>query len=283
MNAKTAAALATVLWGFTYVVTTLMLPPHPFLISAVRAMGGAIILLLIARQLPAPGWLGRLVILGTLNTSLFFSLLFISALRLPGGVAAIFQALGPLFIILLGWAILGARPTALKIISVIIGVVGVALVVLKGDAQVDLWGVVAALGSTLSLALGGILMNRWGRPPMSMVSFTGWQLFIAGVELTLLTVLMGDFPAELTSTHVTGFFILALALTAIPFVLWFRAIAHAGAVTIAPFFLLVPITAFTLDAIIKSVVPTPFQLLGIGIVILGLLLSQKKVPSPTAP
>lgn len=282
MNAKTAAALAAVLWGFTYVVTTLMLPPHPFLISAVRAMGGALVLLVLARQLPAAGWLGRLVILGTLNTSLFFSLLFISALRLPGGVAAIFQALGPLFIILLGWAILGARPTALKIISVIIGALGVSLVVLKGDAQVDFLGVLAALGSTLSLALGGVLMNRWGKPPMGMVSFTGWQLFIAGVELSLLTAVMGDFPAELTHTHMMGFFILAVALTAVPFVLWFRAIAHAGAVTIAPFFLLVPITAFALDAIIKSVVPTFFQLVGIAIVILGLLLSQKKTPPPSA-
>lgn len=281
MNPKAAAALATVLWGFTYVVTTLMLPPHPFLISAVRAMGGAIILLLIARQLPAPGWLGRLIILGTLNTCLFFSLLFVSALRLPGGVAAIFQALGPLFVILLGWAILGAKPSVLKILSVVIGVIGVSLVVLKGDAQVDLLGVLAALGSTLSLALGGVLMNRWGKPPMGMINFTGWQLFIAGVELSILTALMGDFPTELTSTHLLGFFILALALTAIPFVLWFRAIAHAGAVTIAPFFLLVPITAFALDAIIKSVVPTPFQLLGIAIVIAGLLLSQKKLPSPT--
>ncbi len=281
MNPKAAAALATVLWGFTYVVTTLMLPPHPFLISAVRAMGGAIILLLIARQLPAPGWLGRLVILGTLNTCLFFSLLFVSALRLPGGVAAIFQALGPLFVILLGWAILGAKPTTLKILSVIIGVIGVALVVLKGDAQVDFLGVLAALGSTLSLALGGVLMNRWGKPPMGMINFTGWQLFIAGIELSLLTALMGDFPSELTSTHLLGFFILALALTAIPFVLWFRAIAHAGAVTIAPFFLLVPITAFALDAIIKSVVPTPFQLLGLAIVIAGLLLSQKKILSAT--
>jgi probable blue pigment (indigoidine) exporter len=274
MNPKISAAIATTLWGFTYIVSTTMLPHNPLLIAAVRALGGALLLLLLTRQLPATAWWGKLIVLGTLNAGLFFALMFISALRLPGGVAAIFQALSPLCIILLGWAILGTRPTLLKITSVLIGVAGVSLVVLKGDASIDLIGVAAALGSALSIALGGILINKWGRPPMSMLSFTGWQLLIAGVELSLVALLANDIPDRITGTNVAGFLILALVLTALAFVLWFKAIASAGAVVVAPFILLVPITAFLLDALVKGFIPTLLQIIGAIVVIAGLLLSQ---------
>ncbi|MDW5441159.1 DMT family transporter [Polaromonas sp. SM01] len=274
MGPKTSAAVATMLWGFTYVVSTTLLPHNPLLVAAVRALGGAFALLLLARHLPPPGWWNKLIVLGTLNAGLFFALLFISAMRLPGGVAAIFQALGPLFAILLGWAILKMKPSLLKIASVLIGVAGVALVVLKGDAGLDAIGVAAALGGTLSLALGGVLMNKWGKPPISMLAFTGWQLLVAGMELLLVALLAGDWPNTLTATNVAGFVILAVLLTAVPFVLWFGAIAKVGVVVVAPFFLLVPITAFVLDALIKGFVPTGLQIVGAVIVVAGLLLSQ---------
>lgn len=274
MGPKTSAAVATILWGFTYIVSTTLLPPNPLLVAAVRALGGAFTLLLFARHLPPPGWWNKLIVLGTLNAGLFFGLLFISAMRLPGGVAAIFQALGPLFAILLGWAILKTKPSLLKIASVLIGVAGVALVVLKGNAGLDAIGVAAALGGTLSLALGGVLMNKWGKPPISMIAFTGWQLLVAGIELLLITLLVGDLPTTITATNIAGFVILAVVLTAVPFVLWFNAIAKAGVVVVAPFFLLVPITAFVLDALIKGFVPTAMQIVGAVIVIAGLLLSQ---------
>ena len=274
MNPKISAAIATTLWGFTYIVSTKLLPHNPFLIAAVRALGGALALLLFTRKLPTGDWWGKLIVLGTLNTGLFFALLFISALRLPGGVAAIFQTLSPLCIILLGWAILGTRPTVLKITSVLVGVAGVTLVVLKGDASVDMIGVAAALGSALSMALGGILINKWGKPPMAMLSFTGWQLLIAGVELSLVALLAHDLPDLITGTNILGFAILALLLTALPFMLWFKAIASGGAVVVAPFILLVPITAFILDALITGFIPTILQIIGAIITIAGLLLSQ---------
>ena len=97
---------------------------------------------------------------------------------------------------------------------------------------------------------------------------------MAGIELLLITLLVGDLPTTITATNIAGFVILAVVLTAVPFVLWFNAIAKAGVVVVAPFFLLVPITAFVLDALIKGFVPTGMQIVGAVIVIAGLLLSQ---------
>ena len=273
MSPKLAAATATILWGFTYIVTSELLPHNPWFIAAVRALGAGVPLLLWTREIPDRLWWGRLAILGTLNCGAFFGLLFIAALRLPGGMAATFQALGPAFMVLLVWPLLGAIPAVSKVVAVLVGAAGVALVVLKGDAAIDLVGVAAALGSALSVAVGGILIHKWGRP-RSLVSFTAWQLTIAGVELSIVAVALGDVPASITLINVAGFAILAFILTAVAFTLWFRAIEGAGAAAVGPFFLITPITAFILDAVFRNSFPGPMQTLGVALVIGSLLYCQ---------
>ncbi|MBB6356526.1 DMT family transporter [Aminobacter aganoensis] len=265
--------MAAMLWGFTYIITTTMLPQNPMFIGAVRALGGGLPLLLFVRELPPRGWWWRLVILGTLNSGLFFGLLFVAAIRLPGGVAATFQALGPLFMILLAWPLLGAIPSARKVGAVAVGVFGVALIVLKGNAGIDLLGVLAALGAALSVALGGLLVHKWGRPK-SLLAFTGWQLVVAGVELSVVAALLGDVPATLTGTNVLGLAILAILITAVAFIFWFKAIEGAGAAAIAPFFLLTPLTAFSLDAVFRGMVPSMIQSVGVLLVVASLLYGQ---------
>ena len=269
---KLAAATACALWGFTYVISSTMLPHNPWFIGAVRAIGGALPLLLIARELPPARFWPKLIALGTLNTGLFFGLLFIAALNLPGGVAGIFQAFGPLFAVVLVWPLLGHRPTGLKIVSLAIGVVGVAFVVLKGNAALNTVGVLAALGGAFCVALGGVLVQKWGQP-MSLTGFTAWQLLVAGVELALATALFGDAPEAISAVNVLGLALVALGLTSLPFLLWFKAIHGEGAASVAPFFLLIPLVAFALDAIVKGVVPTPLQGLGVVVVIAGLVLN----------
>jgi len=269
---KLLAAVATILWGFTYVISSRMLPQTPWFIGAVRAGLGAVPLLLIAREFPPVAYWPKLVVLGTLNTGLFFGLLFIGALRLPGGVAGIFQALGPLFSVLLVWPLLAHRPTVLKIVSLLVGLLGVVLVVAKGNAALDQIGVVAALGSAFSVALGGVLVQRWGNP-MTLTGFTAWQLVVATVELGFATLALGDVPATVTGTNLLGLTIVALLLTSLPFFLWFKAIHGTGAANVAPFFLLTPLVAFALDALIGGIVPNLQQGLGMLLVFAGLVLN----------
>jgi len=271
---KAAAAAATMLWGFTYILTTTMLPPNPWFIAAVRAIGGGLPLLLLARDFPPRKWWGRMIVLGTLNNGLFFGLLFIAAIRLPGGVAATFQALGPLFMVLLALPLLGVMPSGGKLAAVAAGAVGVSMVVLRGGAELDLIGILAALGAALSVALGGTLVHKWGRPS-SIISLTAWQMIIAGIELAVVAVVLDDIPASLTGQNVLGFVIIALVITALPFVLWFTGIQGAGPSGVAPMLLLTPITAFVLDALFRGVVPGPIQALGVAIVIGSLLYSQQ--------
>lgn len=273
MSPKLAAAIAAILWGFTYIITTSFLPPNPMFNAALRALGGGLPLLLLARDFPPREWWGRILVLGTLNSALFFALLFVAAIRLPGGMAATFQALGPLFMVLLAWPVLGAIPSKAKVGAVALGAVGVSMVVLKGNAALDAIGIAAALGAALAVALGGTLLHKWGRPS-SIISLTGWQMIVAGVELSIVAAFLGDIPATITAANLLGFVLIALVVTALAFALWFFAIQSAGAASVAPLLLMTPLTAFALDAVFNGVVPSVIQSIGVAVVIASLLLSQ---------
>lgn len=272
---KTGAAICTILWGFTYMLAGRWLPPHPEMAGAVRAVGGAGFLFLLSRELPKAGWWGRMIVLGTLNVGFFFGLFFIGAMRLQGGVAAVFQALGPVLVLLMAWAILHRRPTGLQFFAVLLGLLGVAMVVLKDGASIDGIGVAAMLGCVLSISLGGVLLSRWGSPGISITSFTAWQLLIGGIELTLVALVIGDFQGPLTGLNIVAFVILAIVLTGIPFLLWFRGIEAVGAVAIMPLILLTPVTALVLDAALLQIMPSALQIAGVVVVIASLLINQR--------
>lgn len=91
-------ATAPLIWGSSYIVTTQFLPNlDPITISVLRALPAGLLLLCIVRQLPSGHWIWKMFILGALNFSFFWVLLFFAAYRLPGGVAAVMGALHPLW------------------------------------------------------------------------------------------------------------------------------------------------------------------------------------------
>jgi probable blue pigment (indigoidine) exporter len=98
---------------------------------------------------------------------------------------------------------------------------------------------------------------------------------VAGVELSILTAVFDDVPTSLTVLNILGLAILALFLTALAFVLWFRAIEQAGPAAVAPFTLLTPIVAFVVDAAFRGLWPGAVQVVGAALVIASLLYSQR--------
>lgn len=155
-------ALAPILWGTTYLVTTTALPPGtPLLAAVLRALPAGLVLLLATRTLPRGSWWWRSLILGALNIGVFFPLLFIAAYRLPGGVAATLGAVQPLIVQKIAARLLGERLRPRALVAGIVGLVGVGLLVLQSGARLDTLGVAAALGGTCSMALGIVLAKRW--------------------------------------------------------------------------------------------------------------------------
>ena len=268
-------ALAPTIWGSTYVVTTLMLPPgYPLTVAMLRALPAGILLMLWVRALPHGIWWLRVFVLGALNFSVFWALLFVAAYRLPGGVAATLGAIQPLVVIALARLLLGAPVRGLSVVAALTGLAGVALLVLTPKAALDPVGVAAGLGSAASMALGTVLSRRW-QPPVSALTFTSWQLTAGGILLVPATLLAEAPLPTFTLVNVMGLAWLGLIGAALTYVLWFRGVARLEPAAVSSLGFLSPLSATVLGWAILSQSLSPLQLAGMVVVVGSVWLSQR--------
>ncbi|MBB4761016.1 putative blue pigment (indigoidine) exporter [Actinoplanes digitatis] len=257
-------ALTPVAWGTTYAVTTEFLPPdRPLLAGTLRALPAGLLLIALARRLPHGVWWWRSAVLGTLNIGVFFALLFVSAYRLPGGMAAVLGAAAPLFVAGLTALLLTERVALRTVVAAVAGAGGVAATVLTAVVGLDPVGLLAGLGGTASMSLGLVLTKRWGRPDKtSLLTTTGWQLTAGGLLLAPVAVAVEGLPATLTSANLAGYAYLSLVGTAAAYMIWFWGLERLPAARISLLGLLSPLVATAVGWAVLGQVLTPAQLLG---------------------
>lgn len=270
-------ALGPVIWGSTYIVTTELLPPdRPFTAALLRTLPAGLLLVLWCRHWPAWGdWVGwwRLTVLAALNIGVFQALLFVAAYRLPGGVAAVVGAVGPLVVMGLAWALDHRRPPALALAAGALGVLGMAALLLSPGARWDMVGVAAALVGTLCMAAGTFWSRRW-RSDLPVLAFTGWQLLAGGVMLAPVVWAVDPPLPALTPTHIAGYLYLSLAGALVAYALWFRGIARLPSVAVSSLGLLSPVTAVLLGWALLGQAMTGVSLVGMLVVLASILAVQ---------
>lgn len=268
-------ATAPAIWGSTYVVTTLMLPQgYPLTVAMLRALPAGLLLLLAVRQIPHGIWWLRSAILGALNFSIFWALLFVAAYRLPGGVAATLGAIQPLIVILLARALLGTPVRGLAVLAALAGIGGVALLVLGPKVALDPVGVAAGLASAASMALGTVLSRRW-QPPVSALAFTSWQLTAGGALLLPVALLAEPALPPVTTLNVLGIAYLGLIGAALTYVIWFRGLARLEPAVVSSLGFLSPVSAVLLGWALLDQRLSAAQMAGMVIVVGSVWLSQR--------
>ncbi|GHD17526.1 ABC transporter permease [Streptomyces violarus] len=260
-------ALAPVSWGTTYAVTTEFLPAdRPLFTGLMRALPAGLLLLALARVLPRGAWWWKAAVLGALNIGAFFPLLFLSAYRLPGGMAAVVGSAGPLFVAGLAALLLGQRPTRRTLLTGAVAAFGVSLVVLRAAGALDAVGLLAALAATVSMSAGTVLTQRWGRPAgVGPLALTGWQLTAGGLLIAPLAFLVEGAPPALDGRAAGGYLYLAVANTAVAYWLWFRGIGRLTATQVTFLGPLSPLTAAVVGWAALGQALTPVQLVGMGL------------------
>lgn len=269
-------ALAPAVWGTTYLVTTQLLPPgHPLFAALMRALPAGLLALLLARVLPRGAWWWRSLLLGTLNVGLFFPLLFLAAQRLPGGVAATLGACQPVVVALLVVPLLHERLSAWRTGWGIVGVAGVALVVLGPAARLDPVGVAAGVGGAVSMGLGVVLTKKWGRPAgVGPLALAGWQLTAGGLVLLVPMLVVEGVPASIDGRAVAGYVWLGLVGGLLAYWLWFAGIGRLPVTATALLGLLSPLVAAALGALIADERLTAPQLAGFGLALAAMVAGQ---------
>lgn len=268
-------AIAPAIWGSTYIVTTEFLPPgYPITVAMLRALPAGILLLLLVRRLPTGIWWPRILLLGFFNFSAFWILLFVSAYRLPGGVAATVGAIQPLVVIFLARAFLGKPVRPLAVAAACTGLGGVALLVMTPAASLDGWGIAAGLAGALSMACGTVFSRKW-QPPVSLLTFTAWQLTAGGLLLVPVALIFEPALPPLTAANIGGLVWLGLVGAALTYIVWFRGVLRLEPSVAASLGFLSPTSAVILGWVFLGQSLSPLQLAGIATVIGSVWLSQR--------
>jgi probable blue pigment (indigoidine) exporter len=269
-----ATAVAPVAWGSTYIVTEKLLPPdRPLFAALVRALPVGLVLLAARRRLPHGDWWWKAVLLGLCNIGAFFPLLFLAAYHLPGGLAATLQASSPLAVMALAWPMIGERPAAVRVAASAVGLVGVALLVLRSPGSVDPLGLAGAFGSVAVSALGFVLVKRWPAP-VDMLTLVSWQLVVGGLALLPVALLVEGGPPPVDGRALLGFGWLAVVGTGLAYVCWFRGLRLMPAGAVALIGLVNPVVGTLLGVVLAGEVFGWAQAVGMVLVLGGVLAGQ---------
>lgn len=269
-------AIAPVVWGTTYIVTTHLLPSgHPLFAAFIRTLPAGLIAVMIARKLPHGEWWWKSFVLGTLNMGVFFPLLFVAAQRLPGGVAATLGAAQPIVVALLASAILHERLTSWRLSWAVVGLLGVGMVVLGPGASLDPIGLMAGLGGAVSMGSGVVLSKKWRQPQgVGAVAFAGWQLTGGGLFLALPTLVVDGIPNGIDSRAVAGYAWLGLIGALMAYTIWFAGIRRLSVTPTALLGLLSPLTAAALGSLVAGEALNIIQLCGFATALTALIAGQ---------
>ncbi|MGL4729487.1 MAG: DMT family transporter [Bosea sp. (in: a-proteobacteria)] len=272
----------SVLWGGSFLfakVAVSELPP--FTVVWLRVMLAALALHLVLRLVGLSmnvGWerWRQFFTMGFLNNMVPFSLIFWGQTQIGAGLASILNATTPLFTVLVAHVLTrDERASGLRLAGVIAGFAGVAMMMgpdALAGASANLWAQIACLGAAVSYAFAGVYGRRFkGLPPL--VTATGQVS--ASTLMMLPVVLIHDRIWALpmpSAPVVVSVIALALASTALAYILFFNILKRAGATNLSLVTLLIPVSAIMLGWSILGEALLPRHFLGMAGIALGLAL-----------
>lgn len=267
-------ALAPLSWGSVYFVTLHWLPAEePLTAAMLRSLPAGLLLLVLRRKLPSGSWWWKSVVLGLLNCSAFFVLVYVAAKLLPTSIAAMLMSLSPIAMMLIAWGLVSERPTARRLLGAAMGLLGVVLLMAASVGAIDGWGVGASVTGMAMYALGSVLGKRWSGE-VDAVASSSWQLTAGGLLLLPFALALEGVPSGLPATAVLGYAYISVIATALAFVCWFSALRHLTAGQVGLLGLLNPVTGVLLGVALGSEALSGWQWLGIAVVLAGVAVGQ---------
>jgi drug/metabolite transporter (DMT)-like permease len=283
MGAPEWAMLAalSILWGGTFLFVAVAvneIPPLTLVTLRVAIAGAAMMILLRVMGLGWP-WtyasVGSFVAMGVLNNVIPFTLIFYGQTQISAGLASILNATTPIFTVLvLHFLTSDERLTVRKSAGVALGFVGVIVLVgfdaLSGVIH-NVVAQVACLGATVSYAFALLIARRFRGVPA--VAVASGQLMTSTVMMVPFSLLM-DQPWTLpvpTLPAIAAVLALALASTALAYVLYFNIVARAGGTNASLVTLLIPASAILLGMFVLGERISPAEFAGLGLILAGLI------------
>lgn len=268
------ALLVVVIWGVNFLAIDFGLegvPPLVFL--AMRFVLVAIPAIFFIKP-PPIGW-KNILLVGAFLSLGQFSLLYISlSLGMPPGLASLLLQTQVVLSVIVSSIVLRERPTRRQLIGIIVGMLGLAVVVIGHGAAAPWLPVVVLLLAALSWAIGNVLSRR--AKVASGLSLVVWSGIIVPIPALALALLF-DSPAVVVDsiTHLSLAAILGTIYTAVlaslvGYGVWNSLLARYPTSAVVPFTLLVPVVGILAAWLVIGEQPTLTELIGGAVMLAGL-------------
>ena len=268
-------ATLAALWGGSFLFLRITAPVlGPLFLSEARLAIAAATLLAWAwvtgRQVQFTGRWRSYLVIGAINSAAPFALFAYAAMYLPASYSAVLNATSPVFGAVFAALWLNERLTLRRVTGALAGVAGVALLVGFGpvvaDANVVL-AALAAIGGACCYALAAVYARRKtaGIEPFALAA--GSQV---GAALVLSPGLAAWPGAESFGPGIVASVLaLAVACTALAYLIYFRLIANVGAARALTVTLLIPVFGVLWGVVFLGEVLSSSMLAGGALVIVA--------------
>jgi len=274
--------LLAALWGASFLFMRLGAAEFGALPTAAVRVGIAALFLLPLLIVRGSGpelarhWKASLAI-GVVNSALPFALYCYALLTINTGLAAVLNATVPMFGALVAWGWFGDRPDGSRLLGLLIGFAGVALLagggagVAPGASGSALWAVLACLAACLSYGISASATRRFLTGVPALATAAGSQL---GATLVLALPAIWLWPAQTPSLKAwLALLAVGIFCTGLAYILFFRLIANAGPAKALTVTFLVPVFALFYGAIFLGEPITPWMLGCAAVIVCGVALS----------
>jgi drug/metabolite transporter (DMT)-like permease len=279
--------ILSLIWGASFLfikVAVATIPP--FSVAFGRTALAAVLLYLVLRSrgLRMPGWgsvWGTFLLMGLFNGAVPYTLITWAEIHIDSGLAAIVNALMPLFTVLLAHLFTGdERLSWMKIVGIFLGFLGVVALIgpaaLKGLGK-DVIAQLAVMAAAGCYAIA-IIYGRRLKGITPLVSATG-QLFCAAF-LTLPMVLVFDAPWALSPSFISVAALTCLSLlgTALAYLLYYHLLQRIGSTNLSLVTYLLPITGVFWGASLLGERLHWSAFLALGIILAGIAGVNNRLP-----
>lgn len=278
------------IWGASFLFTRIAVVEFgPLPTAAMRVLVAVLFLL------PLVWWRGlapefrrhwkKIAVVGMVNSGIPFALYSVALLSITTGLSAILNATVPLFGAVVAWAWLGDRLTGSRVLGLVLGFAGVAMLAWdKAGFRPEATGTAAMLAigacllATLCYGIAASASKRYlsGIPPL--VTAAGSQ-FGATLGLALPAALL--WPAQMPRFDAwMAVVLVGIFCTGIAYILYFRLIEQAGPSRAIAVTFLVPVFALGYGAVFLGEPVTAWMLTCGTVIVLGTALSTGLVKLP---
>lgn len=293
-RARLMLVAVSLAWGLSWPAMKIALdeiPPFSMRMGTSGLATAALLMLAFMQQRSirmrgAMAW-AHLIVAGCLNIAGFTLFTAFAQIATATSRVAILTYTMPIWAALLAYPILGERLSVARGISLLLCTVGLAVLISPLIGSSDLIGLVFALASAVSWAMGTVYL-KWARIEADPIAVAIWQL-VVGFLITVAGVFIVEGSPHLWPVHPRALWGLAFSSligSAFAYLLWFEIVRRLPATAASLGVLSVPVVGIVASVLVLGERPTVADMVGSALILAaaaGVLLAPTARSTQTAP